>query len=49
MAPSALLKISAFAALTALLNCGGFGNVNQGRVIRYQKEQGLVTVISDSN
>ncbi|MGA2324971.1 MAG: DUF4881 domain-containing protein [Bryobacteraceae bacterium] len=29
--------------------CGGFGQVNQGRVIQYDREKGLVTFIQDSN
>lgn len=33
----------------ALIACGGFGQVNQGRVIQYDREKGLVTFIQDSN
>jgi len=32
-----------------LLGCGGFGRVNQGQVVAYDPQQGLVTLISDSN
>ncbi len=39
----------AFAAALALASCGGFGRVNQGQVIAYDKAGGIVTVISDSN
>ena len=33
----------------SLIGCGGFGQVNQGRVIQYDPEKGLVTFIQDSN
>ncbi len=36
------------AAIVLLGGCG-FGRVNQGQVIAYDKQQGLVTLISDSN
>ncbi len=29
--------------------CGGFGQVNQGRVIQYDRDKGLVTFLPDSN
>jgi hypothetical protein len=32
-----------------LIGCGGFGHVQQGRVIEYDREKGLITVIQDSN
>jgi hypothetical protein len=47
------LNVSSVASLCAacigLAGCGGFGRVNQGQVVRYQKDQGLVTVVGDSN
>ncbi len=30
-------------------SCGGLGKVNQGRVIAFDREKGLVTCVSDSN
>jgi hypothetical protein len=36
-------------ATAALAGCGGFGRVEQGQVIEYQRSQGLVTLIADSN
>jgi hypothetical protein len=36
-------------ALVCTLGCGGFGRVHQGRVVAYQPEEGLLTVILDSN
>ena len=44
---SALLP--AIAGLAGLAGCLRFGQVNEGRVIAYDKERGLVTLISDSN
>jgi len=35
--------------LALVPGCGGFGKVNQGRVIDYNREKGLVTFIQDSN
>jgi hypothetical protein len=35
--------------LTLLAGCGGFGKVNQGRVVAYDANQGLMTLILDSN
>lgn len=32
-----------------LIGCGGFGQVEQGRVIEYDREKGKVTMILDSN
>ena len=49
MKSSAPFWIPAMAGLATLVACGGFGKVNQGRVIRYQKDQRLVTIVSDSN
>jgi hypothetical protein len=47
------LNVSSVASLCAacigLAGCGAFGRVNQGQVVRYQKDQGLVTVVGDSN
>lgn len=39
----------AAAALICAWGCGGFGRVNQGRVVAYEPEKGLLTVILDSN
>ena len=36
-------------ALVWLWGCGGFGQVNQGRVVAYEPEKGLLTLILDSN
>jgi len=36
-------------AAAALAGCGGFGRVEQGQVIEYERSQGLVTLIADSN
>lgn len=44
---SALL--AALAVLAATCGCLKFGQVNEGRVIAYDQERGLVTLISDSN
>jgi len=41
----ALLSI---ACLLFLVGCGGFGQVNQGRVVAYDPAKGLVTVISEA-
>lgn len=49
MKPSARLQICLAASLTLLAGCGNFGRVNQGQVIEYQREAGLVTLIGDSN
>jgi len=35
--------------LVFLLSCAGFGKVSQGRVIEYDPENGLITLIQDSN
>ncbi len=40
---------AAVLVLALLPGCGGFGRVNQGQVIAYDREKGLVTLISDSN
>jgi hypothetical protein len=32
-----------------LAGCGGLGTVNQGQVIGYQRDTGMVTLIADSN
>jgi hypothetical protein len=37
------------AAALLLTGCGRFGSVNQGQVIGYQRDTGVVTLISDSN
>jgi len=36
-------------AVAALAGCGSFGRVEQGQVIDYQRSQGRVTLIADSN
>src|SRR5271157_3011166 len=38
-----------FASLAVLASCGGFGRVNQGQVVEYQRSTGLLTLIGDSN
>jgi uncharacterized membrane protein YfcA len=35
--------------LAATLGCGSFGRVEQGRVIHYDRDKGVVTLIRDSN
>lgn len=42
-------KASIFVALIPFAGCGGLGQVNQGRVVEYQKAKGLITLIQDSN
>jgi len=49
MALSDAFKFSTVACAAVLAGCGGFGRVNQGQVIRYQRSEGLVTLIQDSN
>jgi hypothetical protein len=41
--------LAAAALAAALAGCGRFGKVNQGRVIAYDSERGLVTFVQDSN
>lgn len=41
--------LTALGSLMLLTGCGGFGKVNQGRVIHYDAAKGLVTLIGDSN
>jgi hypothetical protein len=36
------------ACLLVLMGCGGFGQVNQGRVVEYDPAKGLVTLISEA-
>jgi len=43
-----LTLVAAWAGAWAL-GCGGFGKVNQGRAIAYDPQNGLVTLILDSN
>lgn len=43
--PSAIL----LAAFAVLAGCGEFGRVGQGRVVAYDRQQGIVTLICDSN
>ena len=43
------MRTTTLAALTALAGCGGFGHVNQGQVVDYQRAEGLITLVSDSN
>ena len=47
MTPRTLLVPAA--ALAALVSCGGFGHVNQGQVVEYQRASGLITLLQDSN
>jgi len=35
--------------LLLLAGCGEYGSVNQGQVIEYQRDTGLVTLVADSN
>ena len=49
MISSARFKIGLFASLAVFAGCGGFGRVNQGQVVEYQRSTGLLTVIGDSN
>jgi len=44
-----LLMLMAVLPFLLLLACGGFGKVNQGRVVAYDAEKGLLTLILDSN
>jgi len=41
--------VPAVLSLVVLLSCGGLGKVSQGRVIEYDPEKGLITLIQDSN
>jgi hypothetical protein len=41
--------VPAILSMLAAVGCGGFGKVNQGRVIDYDAKKGLVTFIQDSN
>ncbi len=41
--------MAVLAAALSLVGCGRFGQVNQGRVIQYDREKGLVNFIQDSN
>ena len=43
------LEALTLTALAGALGCGGFGKVNQGRVVAWDAEKGLVTLILDSN
>ena len=43
------LRSDCAAFLLLLAGCGEFGTVNQGQVIDYQRDTGLVTLIPDSN
>lgn len=43
------MLLPAILPFALVLGCGGFGKVNQGRVIDYDREKGLVTFIQDSN
>lgn len=49
MTSSAQLRIGFFASLAVFAGCGGFGRVNQGQVVEYQRSTGLLTLIGDSN
>jgi hypothetical protein len=37
------------AAVALLAGCGNFGRVNQGKVVHYDRDKGVVTLIQDSN
>lgn len=50
MLPARLrIKLLAGLPLAATLGCGSLGRVEQGRVIHYDRDKGLVTLILDSN
>ena len=49
MTPWARFRVGFFASLAVFAGCGGFGQVNQGQVIGYQRSTGLITLIGDSN
>jgi hypothetical protein len=42
-------QICLTALIAAAAGCGGFGRVNQGQVIEYDRERGLIRIIQDSN
>lgn len=44
-----LIRITIFIALATLAGCGGFGKINQGQVVAYDRSAGRITLISDSN
>jgi hypothetical protein len=43
------MRIAIILAVAGLAGCGGFGRVNQGQVVEYQRDQGLITLVADSN
>ena len=43
------LALLVASVLAGAWGCGGFGKVNQGRVVTFDPEQGLLTLILDSN
>lgn len=43
------MRITVLTMFAMLLGCGSPGSVNQGRVVEFAKDQGLVTLVSDSN
>jgi hypothetical protein len=49
MSRIALSTIALLAASIATLGCVGFGHVQQGRVVIYDKAEGWITLIADSN
>jgi hypothetical protein len=50
MLPARLrIKLLAGLPLAATLGCGSLGRVEQGRVIHYDRDRGVVTLILDSN
>ncbi len=49
MTSSVRFRFGLFVSLAVLGGCGGFGRVNQGQVVEYQKSMGLLTLIGDSN
>ena len=44
-----LATVAVLACVLAAGGCGRFGQVNQGRVIQYDRDRGLVTLIQDAN
>lgn len=44
-----LLSLASVGLLATLIGCSGFGRVEQGQVIAYDRASGVLTVIRDSN
>ena len=49
MTSSVRFRLGLFASLAVLGGCGGFGRVNQGQVVEYNRSMGLLILIEDSN